>query len=96
MNRHHTGWGRLGALGQLLLSAMVLLAVTVGAAYLDLGPFNAAVAMAIALVKALLIILFFMHVRRADGLTRLAVATGFFWLALLLTLTLSDFMLRGQ
>ena len=71
-----------------------LLVVTVGAAYVNLGPFNTAFAMLISLAKASLIILLFMHVRRADPLIKLFVAAGFFWLGIMLTLTLSDFLTR--
>ncbi|MDR3402356.1 MAG: cytochrome C oxidase subunit IV family protein [Chthoniobacter sp.] len=71
-----------------------LLVITVGAAYVNLGPFNTVVAMLISLSKAALIVLFFMHVRRADPLIRLFVAAGFFWLGIMLTLALSDFLTR--
>jgi cytochrome c oxidase subunit 4 len=71
-----------------------LLVLTVGAAYVNLGPFNTVVAMLISLSKAALIVLFFMHVRRADPLIRLFVAAGFFWLGIMLTLALSDFLTR--
>jgi cytochrome c oxidase subunit 4 len=71
-----------------------LLVVTVGAAYVNLGAFNTTVAMSISLVKATLIVLFFMHVRRANPLIQLFVVAGFFWLCILLTLTLSDFLTR--
>ncbi len=71
-----------------------LLVLTVGAAYVNLGPFNTVIAMLISLAKATLIVLFFMHVSRATPLVRLFVATGFLWLAIMLTLTLSDFLTR--
>jgi cytochrome c oxidase subunit 4 len=71
-----------------------LLVLTVAAAYVNLGPFNTPVAMLISLGKALLIVLFFMHVRRANPLIQLFVAVGFFWLGIMLTLTLSDFLTR--
>ena len=71
-----------------------LLVITVAAAYVNLGPFNTPVAMLISLSKALLIVLVFMHVRRANPLIRIFVVVGFFWLAIMLTLTLSDFLTR--
>ena len=74
---------------------MALLAATVGAAYLNLGVFNPITAVSIAIAKALLVILFFMHVRYSDNVTRLYVAAGFFWLAILLGLTLSDYLTRA-
>lgn len=79
---------------QVTAALFVLLVLTVGAAYVNLGPFNTPVAMLISLVKAVLIILFFMHVRRADPLIQLFVVAGFFWLGIMLTLTLSDFLTR--
>lgn len=79
---------------QTTVALFVLLVVTVGAAYVNLGPLNTVTAMAISLCKAALIILFFMHVRRSDPLIRLFVAAGFFWLGIMLTLTLSDFLTR--
>ena len=74
---------------------MVLLALTVGVAYVHLGTFNAVAALTIAVVKALFIILYFMHVRYSSRLTWIFVGAGFFWLAMLITLTLSDYLSRG-
>lgn len=74
---------------------LLLLLLTVSAAYVNLGPFNVAAAMLISLMKAALILLFFMHVRQASPLLRLFVFIGFFWLALLISLSLSDFLSRG-
>ena len=75
----------------IFLALMVLTAVTVGAAFVDLGPFNFPVALAIALFKASLVIWFFMHVKYQSGLTKLTVATGLFFLMILLTLTMVDY-----
>jgi cytochrome c oxidase subunit IV len=74
---------------------MVLTTVTVGVSFLDLGPLNTVVAIAIAVTKMLLVILYFMHVRYSSRLTWAVVAGGFFWLALLLLLTLGDYLTRG-
>ena len=74
---------------------MVLTAVTVWVATLDLGPANDIVAMAVAVVKATLVVLFFMHVRYSTRLTGLTVVASLFWLALLLLITLSDYWTRG-
>lgn len=74
---------------------MVLTAITVWAAFLDLGPMNTVVAMGIAVTKATLVILFFMHVRWADRLTGVVVVSGFVWLIILITFTLSDYLTRG-
>jgi cytochrome c oxidase subunit 4 len=79
----------------IFLLLMVLTAVTVGAAFLDLGPFNTLVAILIACTKMMLVVLYFMHVRYSSRLTWAVVGAGFFWLALLLLLTLSDYVTRG-
>jgi len=74
---------------------MVLTAVTVGVSFVDLGPMNSVVAIVIAVVKMLLVVLYFMHVRYSSKLTWAVVAGGFFWLLLLLFLTLADYATRG-
>jgi cytochrome c oxidase subunit 4 len=63
-------------------------------AFADLGIFNPVVALAIAVAKALLVILFFMHVIYSNKLTKLTVAAGFFWLLILITMSLSDYLSR--
>lgn len=70
---------------------MVLTTVTVLAAYVDLGQFNFMVAMLIAGFKASLVVWYFMHVKYQSSLTKLAVATGLFFLAILLGMTLIDY-----
>lgn len=74
---------------------VVLTAVTTTVAFLDLGPWNTAVALGIAFTKATLVVLIFMHLKYSSRLTRVVVAGGLFWLAILLALTLSDFFTRG-
>ena len=74
---------------------MVFTAITVIVAKLDLGPFNTVVALTIAVCKALLVILYFMHVRYSSRLTRVVVVAGFFWLGIMIVLTLSDYWTRG-
>ena len=76
-------------------SLMVLTGVTVGAAYVDLGAFNFATAMLIAGFKASLVVWFFMHVKYQSHLTKLTVATGLFFLAILLGMSLIDYVSRG-
>ena len=71
-------------------------ALTVYAATLDLGKYNAAVALTIASVKATLVALFFMHVKGAsEKLTGVVVLSAFFFLAILLTLSLADYLTRS-
>ena len=74
---------------------MVLTAVTVGVAFVNLGSFNFPVALAIAITKATLVILFFMHVKYSSQLTKLFVGMAFFFLSILFVLTMSDYLSRG-
>jgi cytochrome c oxidase subunit IV len=74
---------------------MVLTVVTWAVAQVDLGWANDVVALTIAVVKALLVLLFFMHVRHSTRMTMLTAAAGFFWLAILLGVTLTDYLSRG-
>ncbi|PYQ86117.1 MAG: oxidase [Acidobacteria bacterium] len=68
---------------------------TVLIAFFDLGPLNAIAALTIAVFKAVLVVLFFMHVRYSTRLTWAVVAGGVFWLGILLALTLSDYLTRS-
>jgi cytochrome c oxidase subunit 4 len=77
------------------LVLLVATALTTAVAYVDLGPFSVVVALAIAVVKMLLVALFFMHVRHSTRLTKLVVVCGLLWLAILLTFTLADVWTRG-
>ena len=67
---------------------------TVQIAFLDLGVFNAVVALTIAVVKAVLVVLFFMHVRYSTRLTWVVVVGAVFWLVILLALTSGDYLTR--
>ena len=73
---------------------MVLTVVTWLVAQVDLGWANDVVALTIAVVKALLVLLFFMHVRYSTRMTILTAAAGFFWLAILIGITLTDYLTR--
>jgi cytochrome c oxidase subunit 4 len=74
---------------------MVLLVLTVAAAQRDLGAANVPIALAIAIAKAILIVLFFMHVRYGSPLVRLFAAGGFFWLLIMLAFILADVQARS-
>jgi cytochrome c oxidase subunit 4 len=74
---------------------LVLTGVTVMVTYVDLGPANLLVAMGIAIFKALLVILFFMHVRWASRLVQVTVVTSFLFFGILALFTLSDYFTRG-
>lgn len=69
--------------------------LTVVAAYIDLGIFNPVVALAIATIKAVVVILFFMHVKYQSHLIKMTVASGFFTFLVLVTMTLSDYISRA-
>ena len=73
---------------------MVLTILTVWVSRIDLGTMNTAVAMAIAVVKALVVILWFMHVIHSPRLTWIVVIASFLWLGVLFVLTFSDYLTR--
>ncbi len=87
------------------LCLLILTALTTKVAYLDLGQthigahgvidWNTVSALAIAVVKMLLVVLFFMHVKYSPGLTRLVIAAGALWLAIMVAFTLADELSRG-
>lgn len=82
-----------------LAALLVLTALTVAASFYDLGGgrlhyANAAVAITIAVAKATLVVLYFMHVRYSSRLTWVFVGAGVFWLLILIALTLSDVFTR--
>jgi cytochrome c oxidase subunit 4 len=87
------------------IGLLVLTGLTTEVAYIDLGrtavgrgheiDWNTVAALAIAVVKMLLVVLFFMHVKYSPKLTKLVVVAGFFWLAIMVSLTLSDVLTRG-
>jgi cytochrome c oxidase subunit IV len=74
---------------------MLMTAITVGVAYIDLGPINTIVAIVIACIKAMIVVLYFMHVKFGTRLVKLTVIAGLYWMGILLTLTLSDYLTRG-
>jgi cytochrome c oxidase subunit 4 len=70
-------------------------ALTTWIAFLDLGWFNTPAALLIAWTKAMLVVLYFMHVKHSSRLTKLAAGAGVFWLLILLGLTMGDIVTRG-
>jgi cytochrome c oxidase subunit 4 len=78
----------------IFIALMVLLVITVVAAFLPLGQLNMIVAMTIATIKAVLVILYFMHVKFASRLTKVFVAAAFVWLAIMFVLTFADYVSR--
>lgn len=76
------------------LTLIALTGLTTAVAFVDLGAFNTVIALAIAVCKMLLVILFFMHVRYSPNLTKIVIAAAFFWLMILISLTLGDYHTR--
>ena len=74
---------------------LVFTGITVGAAYIELGVFNPIVALGIASFKAVVVILFFMHVKYQSHLVKMTVGAGFFTFLVLIGMTLSDYMSRA-
>ena len=88
----------MSATGRLWLvwgALMALLALTLGAAFLPLGPAKPWIGYGIAAAKAALVLVFFMDLRREGGLARLATLAAFAWLAILLSLVAADVATRG-
>ncbi len=87
----------------IFLTLIVLTGVTAYVAFIDLSAnigghvvnFNPLVALAIAIFKATLVILFFMHVKYSSRLTKIVVGAGVFWLLILLSLTMTDYLSRS-
>lgn len=77
------------------LALITLTITTVAVSRIDLGEWNFVVAMTIAVIKGTLVILFFMHVKQSSSMTKLFVAAGFFWMAILFVFVLSDYLSRG-
>jgi len=73
---------------------LILTAVTVAASFVDLGKWNTAVALVIACSKAMLVILFFMHVKDSEKLIWIFASAGFYWLAILMVITMHDYFSR--
>ncbi len=77
------------------VTLLVFTGVTTAVAFVDLGRFNVLVAVTIAIIKASLVLLYFMHLRYSSRLTLLFVGIALFWLGTLIALTMSDVLSRG-
>lgn len=86
--------GGIGTYVVIFAALLVLTAVTVTAAFIDFGAFNTIIAMAIAILKAVLVLVFFMHLKGSSSLLKLFVIGAFAWLAILLIFTLNDYSTR--
>ena len=83
-----------GVYAAVLIALLVGTVVTVQAAKVNLGPYNIVLALTIAVTKMTLVILFFMHGKYSSRRTKLIIVSGFFWLAIMLALTLADYQTR--
>ena len=79
----------------ILAALLILTATTTGVAFIDLGIWNPIVALAIACIKAVLVVLFFMHLKYSSKLMKLTVLSGLFTFLVLITMTLTDYISRA-
>lgn len=77
-----------------LAALLALLALTVGVSFVKHGPWSVVAAVTIAMAKAVLIVLFFMHVRYEVSLVRVFSVAGFLWLTILIVFLMSDYVTR--
>ncbi len=78
----------------IFVSLMLGTAITIWAAFQNFGKFNIVIALAIATIKATLVVLYFMHARYSPKRTQLVIVCSVFWLAIMLALTLADYDTR--
>ena len=78
----------------IFIALIIGTSLTVWAAFQNFGPFNIVIALGIATIKATLVVLYFMHARYSPKRTQLVIVCAIFWLAIMLTLTLSDYQTR--
>jgi len=74
---------------------MALLVLTVVAAFFDLGTWSVVVALLIATAKALLVLLYFMHLRFEKHVTWIFAGAALLWLGIMIVLTMNDYVTRG-
>jgi cytochrome c oxidase subunit 4 len=89
------GHPTLGAYLGVFTALIALTGLTVWAAFQHLGVWNTPVALAIAVMKALLVALIFMHLKYSPKLTVFVVAASVLWLAFLILITVSDYVTRA-
>jgi cytochrome c oxidase subunit 4 len=93
MSEHIVEWKTYLKVWIALMALMVLTALL---SYVDLGELSTAVALTIAVIKTVLIVLVFMHVKyESQAMTLVVIIGGFFWLGILLALSLTDYLSRG-
>ena len=74
---------------------LLMTGVTVAVAYVDLGRLNAVATLAIACFNALIVVLYFMHVKYGSRLIKLTVIAGLYWIGIIFALTLGDYLTRA-
>ncbi len=79
----------------IFLTLLALTSLTVGASFIEMGIFNPIIALGIAVIKAVLVVLFFMHVKYSTKLTKLTVGAGVFTFFILIGMTLADYFTRA-
>ncbi len=93
MSEHHVVPVRLYVL--IFAALMVFTAITVAVAFFDLGPLNNVVMLGVAVLKATLVVLFFMHAKYSTRLIPLVVVSGVFFLLVMFGITMADYVSRG-
>ena len=94
-NQHEHHVVSVGTYFAIYVALLLLLAATFGVYYINLGFWSIVLGITIAVVKAVLILLYFMHVRFSSRLVWIFAAAGFVWLAILVALTMSDYISRA-
>lgn len=91
----HEHISSIGSSVAIWIALLICTGLTAGVAFIDMGPFNTIVALSIATFKAILVILFFMHVKYThEKLTGLVIASAIFFFFLLLSLSMADYATR--
>lgn len=95
---HHSSSEHISSLGsstRIWLTLLAFTGLTVGAAFIDLGRFNTIMVLSIATFKAILVVLFFMHVKYThEKLTGMVIVSAIFFLFILLALSMADYATR--
>jgi cytochrome c oxidase subunit 4 len=79
----------------IFVALLIGTALTIGASYLDMGPWNPVIAIGIAVTKATLVVLFFMHIKYSSKLMKLTVGAGLFTFLVLVGMSLADYFSRA-
>ena len=79
----------------IFFSLLVGTALTIGASYLEMGPWNPVIAILIAVIKATLVVLFFMHIKYSSKLMKLTISAGVFTFLILVGMSMSDYISRA-